>query len=162
MAGTPSPGTLTQVVGPTGATLPLVILATPTVDLYTTLETLLSTDQEPVSPHPTLFFFILYNKHPQSLFTDKGGNGGTSISGDAYGGHAKRSSSYPYPYPYFPSYSQGGNAQTGSSGNANGGDVVNYGGYIWNGWGASKCSVCLSSTYDFDETDNSFAIFCPY
>ena len=101
-------------------------------------------------------------KHPTEKFyvIDHAGNGGTSISGSAHGGNAKRSSSYPYPYPYpyFPSYSQGGNAQTGSSGNVNGGDVVNYGGYIWNGWGASKCSVYrdLSSTYayDFDETQN--------
>lgn len=80
-------------------------------------------------------------------FVDKAGNGGVSISGNAYGGNAKRG------YPFFPGFGAGGNAQTGNSGNANGGDVVNEGGYIWNGWGSSKFTSLphhfLSTSTDF-------------
>ncbi|KAI0073795.1 hypothetical protein K474DRAFT_143259 [Panus rudis PR-1116 ss-1] len=65
---------------------------------------------------------------------DHAGNGGTSVSGNAYGGHAKRGYNYT---PYIPTFAKGGNAKSGDSGNANGGDVVNEGGYIWNGWGSN-------------------------
>ena len=85
----------------------------------------------------------------------KGGNGGTSSTGSATGGHSKRGGGYGgYPF-FFPGV--GGSATSGNSGNVNGGDVVNNAspwGYIYNGWGSGKFqfilpreSGCLTQTF---------------